>query len=81
MLVNYGAIPIFVLQGDLASIFTSMFMHAGIAHLIGNMLFLFIFGDNVEDRFGHIRYLLITFYGVRCLRLFIVSMQSILELH
>jgi len=36
--------------------FTSIFMHGGIAHLFGNMLFLFIFGDNVEDRLGHFRY-------------------------
>ncbi len=38
--------------------FTSIFMHGGIAHLLGNMLFLFIFGDNVEDRIGHFRYLI-----------------------
>lgn len=37
---------------------TSMFLHAGPSHLIGNLLFLWIFGDNVEDRFGHGRYLL-----------------------
>src|SRR5438552_14212226 len=37
---------------------TSMFMHGGIAHIVGNMLFLFIFGDNIEDRLGHIRYLI-----------------------
>ena len=37
---------------------TSMFMHGGIAHIFGNMLFLFIFGDNIEDRLGHIRYLI-----------------------
>jgi membrane associated rhomboid family serine protease len=36
---------------------TSMFLHAGWAHLLGNMLFLFIFGDNVEDAFGHLRFL------------------------
>ena len=40
------------------TIFTSMFMHAGWAHIIGNMLFLWIFGDNVEDRLGHALYLL-----------------------
>ncbi len=40
------------------TIFTSMFMHAGIGHLTGNMLYLWIFGDNVEDRFGKIPYLL-----------------------
>jgi membrane associated rhomboid family serine protease len=38
--------------------FTSMFLHAGWLHLIGNMWFLFIFGDNVEDRLGHFRYLI-----------------------
>ncbi len=40
------------------TILISMFMHAGIAHIAGNMLYLFIFGDNVEDRLGHFRYLL-----------------------
>jgi membrane associated rhomboid family serine protease len=38
--------------------FTSMFLHGGWFHLIGNMLFLYIFGDNVEDRMGHFKYLL-----------------------
>jgi membrane associated rhomboid family serine protease len=41
---------------DLPSLFTSMFMHAGWVHLLGNMLYLWIFGDNVEDRFGHGRF-------------------------
>ena len=40
------------------TLFTSMFMHGGIAHIAGNMLFLWIFGDNIEDRLGHIRYLI-----------------------
>jgi membrane associated rhomboid family serine protease len=39
--------------GDFVTLFTSMFMHAGWVHLIGNMLYLWIFGDNVEDRLGH----------------------------
>ena len=39
------------------TLFTSMFMHGGIAHIGGNMLFLWIFGDNIEDRLGHVRYL------------------------
>lgn len=39
------------------TLLTSMFMHGGIAHLLGNMLFLWIFGDNLEDRLGHLRYL------------------------
>src|SRR5437660_302186 len=40
------------------TLLTSMFMHGGIAHILGNMLFLWIFGDNVEDRMGHVRYLI-----------------------
>ncbi|HET6862541.1 MAG TPA: rhomboid family intramembrane serine protease [Pyrinomonadaceae bacterium] len=39
------------------TLITSMFMHGGIAHIAGNMLFLWIFGDNIEDRLGHVRYL------------------------
>jgi len=42
---------------DFPTIFTSMFMHAGWLHLLGNMLYLWIFGDNVEDRMGHGRFL------------------------
>jgi membrane associated rhomboid family serine protease len=42
--------------GDFLTLFTSMFMHAGWLHLGGNMLYLWIFGDNVEDRFGHIKF-------------------------
>jgi len=45
-------IPVFL------TLFTSMFMHGGLAHIAGNMLFLFIFGDNVEDAMGHGRYLI-----------------------
>ncbi|HEV8649861.1 MAG TPA: rhomboid family intramembrane serine protease [Actinomycetes bacterium] len=40
------------------SVLSSMFLHGGWLHLLGNMLFLFVFGNNVEDRLGHIRYLL-----------------------
>jgi membrane associated rhomboid family serine protease len=40
------------------TLITSMFMHGGIAHIAGNMLFLWIFGDNLEDRMGHLRYLI-----------------------
>jgi len=42
--------------GDFLTLFSSMFMHAGWLHLGGNMLYLWIFGDNVEDRFGHIKF-------------------------
>jgi membrane associated rhomboid family serine protease len=42
--------------GDFLTLITSMFMHAGWVHLGGNMLYLWIFGDNVEDRFGHVKF-------------------------
>ncbi len=42
---------------ELVQPFTAMFVHAGWAHILGNMLFLWIFGDNVEDAMGHARYL------------------------
>jgi membrane associated rhomboid family serine protease len=44
--------------GGAVTIFTAMFMHGSWFHLFGNMLFLWIFGDNVEDRFGHINFLI-----------------------
>lgn len=59
LLQNYGAIPYKILQGDIFSAVSGMFLHAGVAHLIGNMLFLFVFGDNIEDKFGRIKFVLI----------------------
>jgi membrane associated rhomboid family serine protease len=44
--------------GEFLTLFSSMFMHAGWLHLGSNMLYLWIFGDNVEDRFGHVQYLI-----------------------
>jgi membrane associated rhomboid family serine protease len=41
----------------LVPLVTSMFLHGGILHILGNMLFLWVFGGNVEDRLGHLRYL------------------------
>ncbi|HEV7810789.1 MAG TPA: rhomboid family intramembrane serine protease [Candidatus Limnocylindrales bacterium] len=56
-----GATPQWVAGGDparqLFTIVTSMFLHGGWIHLIGNMLYLWIFGNNVEDRFGRLGYL------------------------
>ena len=49
--------------GDITDIFTSMFMHAGLAHIGGNMLYLWIFGDNVEDSMGHGKFLLFYLVG------------------
>lgn len=47
--------------GDFMTIFTAMFMHGGWMHILGNMLYLWIFGDNVEDRLGHAMYLIFYF--------------------
>jgi membrane associated rhomboid family serine protease len=49
--------------GDVSDIFTSMFMHAGLAHIAGNMLYLWIFGDNVEDSMGPVKYLVFYLVG------------------
>ncbi|HBO33543.1 MAG TPA: rhomboid family intramembrane serine protease [Anaerolineaceae bacterium] len=49
--------------GDMRDILTSIFLHAGWFHLLGNMLYLWIFGDNIEDRLGHLRYLLFYLAG------------------
>jgi membrane associated rhomboid family serine protease len=44
--------------GEIQTVFTAMFMHGGWVHLFGNMLYLWIFGDNVEDNFGSMPFLL-----------------------
>ena len=54
LIYEYGCIPIKIIHWeDLHTLFTSMFLHADFTHIIGNMLFLYIFGDNVEDAMGH----------------------------
>ena len=51
---TYGMIPSQIVSGHhLWTLLTSMFLHGGFFHIIGNMLYLWIFGDNVEDAFGH----------------------------
>jgi membrane associated rhomboid family serine protease len=55
---TYGVIPVEILGGqDTYTLLTSMFMHGGWAHIFGNMMFLWVFGDNIEDAFGHLGYL------------------------
>ena len=64
-IVEFGLVPCRLTGGCLTSdfpspvltIFTSMFLHGGLFHIGGNMLYLWIFGDNVEDRLGHGRFL------------------------
>jgi len=55
---DWAMIPARVTQlGEFSGVFTSMFLHGGLLHLAGNMLFLWIFGDNLEDRMGHLPFL------------------------
>lgn len=65
--MEYGLVPATFWQGGglerFVPIFTSMFLHAGWWHLISNMLALYIFGDNVEDRLGHVGYLVFYLCG------------------
>ena len=62
--VAYGATPEYIIRGErLETLITSLFLHADILHVGGNMLFLYIFGDNVEDTFGHVKFLLFYLFG------------------
>jgi membrane associated rhomboid family serine protease len=55
---QFGVVPVKILAGEnLVSLVTSMFLHGGWMHIIGNMLFLLVFGDNVEAVMGKVRYL------------------------
>jgi membrane associated rhomboid family serine protease len=61
---EYGSIPIETLEGkDLFTPFTSMFLHGGWMHLIGNMLFLWVFADNIEATIGNFRFLIFYVLG------------------
>jgi membrane associated rhomboid family serine protease len=61
---TYGAVPAFLIKGvNLYSPFTSMFLHGSLLHLFGNMLYLWIFGDNIEHICGHVRFF---FFYVVC---------------
>src|SRR5690554_3046820 len=61
---RFGLVPSWFLQNiqmgnfstALPPLFTSIFLHGGWVHIISNMLFLWVFGDNIEDRMGHLRY-------------------------
>lgn len=62
LFIQYGTVPQLLFedpQRGAATIVTSMFMHGGGLHILGNMVFLFVFGDNIEDRYGRIKYVLI----------------------
>jgi membrane associated rhomboid family serine protease len=65
---QWGAIPYQIIHGEVIhvlpsiplplTLFSSMFLHGGFLHLIGNMLYLWIFGNNIEDALGHFRFFL-----------------------
>ena len=62
--MDWALVPAEASQGaELHTIITSMFLHGGWMHIIGNMLFLYIFGDNMEDQLGHLGYLLFYLAG------------------
>lgn len=59
IILKYGAIPSQVFQGKgFLTLLTSMFLHGGIIHLLGNMWFLWLFGDNVEYNLGPVRFII-----------------------
>ncbi|MEM2584068.1 MAG: rhomboid family intramembrane serine protease [Thermoproteota archaeon] len=68
MILRYGFIPRLLTINFMDGFFrmlTSMFLHADIMHIFGNMIFLYIFGDNVEDRMGHSKFLFFyIFFGI-----------------
>ena len=75
---RFAMSPYYIIRGQkLYTLFTSMFLHAGWLHLIGNMLYLYIFGDNIEDVFGHMSYLV--FYilcGLAASLTYVMSLES-----
>lgn len=70
IMMNYGAVPANILSLEkiqelrqVTTVFTSMFLHGGILHIAGNMLYLWIFGNNIEDKTGHVKFL---FFYLMC---------------
>ncbi len=70
IMMNYGAVPANILSLEkiqelrpAMTVFTSMFLHGGILHIAGNMLYLWVFGNNIEDKVGHIKFL---FFYLMC---------------
>lgn len=78
---QYALIPAALLAGqNLPALLTSMFLHGSLAHLIGNLLFLHIFGDNLESALGHVKYFV--FYlasgiGAAALQIFVSPASTI----
>lgn len=61
---EFGANPCYIKEGrEYTDLFTSMFLHGGLMHLVGNMVFLWIFADNIESTIGNLRFLLFYLLG------------------
>lgn len=74
---NYGAIPLLITRGEnLYTLFSAMFLHGGFDHIIGNMLYLWIFADNVEDVLGHFWFIIMYFLAGLVGSLFHILMAS-----
>lgn len=75
---EFGMTPKNIIQGqNLFTLFTSMFLHGDPIHLISNMLYLYIFGDNIEDAFGHLRYIgLYILFGLAASLMHILTMTD-----
>ncbi|MEM7162106.1 MAG: rhomboid family intramembrane serine protease [Bacteroidota bacterium] len=64
LIPEYGAVPSQIIQGkDYETLFTSMFMHGGWGHILSNMLYMWIFADNIEATIGHFRFVLFYLAG------------------
>jgi membrane associated rhomboid family serine protease len=84
---RFGMIPALLLDNTIgaknigippwATVFTSMFLHGGFAHIAGNMLFLWVFGNNIEDALGHLRFIL--FYALTGVGA--AMAQALIDLH
>jgi len=60
---RFALVPARISSGErLYTVITAMFLHGGLGHIFGNMLFLWIFGDNVEDALGHVKFLFFYFF-------------------
>ncbi|MBP1750289.1 MAG: Rhomboid family protein [Deltaproteobacteria bacterium] len=69
-----------LLPYNIMTIFTSMFIHGGFLHIVGNMLYLWIFGNNIEDRLGHTGYLIFYIISGICAAVFQLSYDPLAEI-
>ncbi|RLG91205.1 rhomboid family intramembrane serine protease [Candidatus Bathyarchaeota archaeon] len=75
---EFAMFPREIIRGErLYTVFTSMFLHGGLLHLFGNMVYLYVFGDNVEDALGHGKYLVFyLFCGVAASVVYILTLTT-----